>query len=216
MMTERFGLPFARLHREAVSGVMKPVSRASRIRERRSYLLFAGFLWSSPAVSAEPNIWIERAQDEIRIEASLEVPAHDHIAWQVLTDYNNLAAFVPGMRSSEIVSAPGEPLLLKQTGQSGFLLLSLPVDVVTRIVETPLERIQFYAVGGSLKSKSGEWRIEPRGDATVMIYRASIVPGFWVPPLIGAAVIGQDVRRKLAGVGQEILRRSALVAGKDD
>ncbi len=175
-------------------------------------LLLSGLLSAGIAASAEPEIRIERNQDAIRINASLRVDAHHHIAWQVLTDYNNLARFVPGMQTSQIVSGPGEPLLLKQTGQSGFLLFMLPIEVLVRITETPLEVIRFEAVGGSFKNKQGEWRIEGQNDATLLIYRASIVPGFWVPPLIGPAVMGQDVRSKLMGLAREMQRRAATVA----
>ena len=171
-------------------------------------LLLLGLMWVSMTAWAEPQIRIERNQDEFRIDASLRVDAHHHIAWQVLTDYNNLARFVPGMLTSQLLSGPGEPLLLKQTGQSGFLLFKLPIEVVVRITETPLESIRFEAVGGSFKSKQGEWRIERREVATLLIYRASIAPGFWVPPRIGAAVISQDVRNKLLGVAREMQRRA--------
>ena len=174
-----------------------------------SLVLLFGLLWASVTASAEPEIRIARDQDAFKIDASLRVDAHHHIAWQVLTDYNNLARFVPGMQTSQVVSEPGEPLLLKQTGQSGFLLFTLPIEVLVRITETPLEAIRFEAVGGSFKNKQGEWRIERQDDATLLIYRASISPGFWVPPLIGTAVIGQDVRNKLLGVAREMRRRAA-------
>ena len=174
-----------------------------------SLVLLFGLWGASVTASAEPEIRIARDQDAFKIDASLRVDAHHHIAWQVLTDYNNLARFVPGMQTSQVVSEPGEPLLLKQTGQSGFLLFTLPIEVLVRITETPLEAISFEAVGGSFKNKQGEWRIERQDDATLLIYRASISPGFWVPPLIGTAVIGQDVRNKLLGVAREMQRRAA-------
>jgi len=181
---------------------------------RMLHLLLLVLLWLSTQTLAEPDIRIERTQDTFRIDASLTVDVHHHIAWQVMTDYNNQAAFVPGIRTSQVVSVPGEPLLVRQTGQSGFLFFNVPVEVVTRIEEFPLEAIRFYAVSGNLKNKSGEWRIEARGEATLISYQANIVPGFWVPPLIGAAVIGQDVRNKLVGVGQEMQRRAASAASE--
>ena len=177
--------------------------------DRASALLLSGLLCASVAASAEPEIRIERNQDAIVINASLRVDVHHHIAWQVLTDYDNLARFVPGMQSSKIVSRPGEPLLLKQTGQSGFLLFSLPIEVLVQVTEAPLEAVRFHGVGGSFKNKHGEWRIEPQGDATLLIYQANIVPGFWVPPLIGPTVMGQDVRSKLLALAQEMRRRAA-------
>ena len=174
-----------------------------------SLVLLPGLLWASVAASAQPQIRIERNQDAIQINASLRVDAHHHIAWQVLTDYNNLARFVPGMQTSQIVSGPGEPLLLKQTGQSGFLLFSLPIEVLVQIAEVPLEAIRFHGVGGSFRNKHGEWRIERQDDSTLLIYQANFVPGFWVPPLIGPAVMGQDVRSKLLALAQEMQRRAA-------
>jgi len=176
------------------------------------HLLLPFLFWAGTAARAEPDILVERRQDSIHIEASLHVAAHHHVAWQVLTDYDNLASFVPGLRTSRIVSAAGEPMLLRQTGQSGFLWFSMPLEVVVRIREMPLVAILFDTVSGNLKSKSGEWRLEQRDDATLLSYRVHVVPGFWVPPLIGSAVIGQDVRNMLASVAQEMQRRAAAPA----
>jgi carbon monoxide dehydrogenase subunit G len=164
----------------------------------------------SPAAmgAADPDVRVYRGAGEIQIDASIRVEAHHHVAWRVLTDYNSLAEFVPGMRSSQIVSEPGEPLVVRQTGSRSPL--APPVEIVVRIVESRLEAIRFQAVGGTLKSKSGEWRIEQAQNATLLSYRASIVPGFWVPPLIGVAVMGEEVRNKLAGVAREIQRRAAV------
>lgn len=173
------------------------------------HLLALCLLWFSEPALAERDVTITRDADTIRIDAKLRVDVHHHLAWQVLTDYDNLARFVPGLLTSRIVSEPGAPLLLKQTGRSGLLWLTVPVEVVVRIEEMPLEAISFFAVSGTLKSKSGEWRIEAQDDATLLIYRASIVPGFWVPPLIGTAVMAQDVRGKLVGVANEMTRRAA-------
>lgn len=141
-------------------------------------LLALCLLWFSADALAERDIRIARDADTIRIDARLRVDVHHHIAWQVLTDYDNLARFVPGLLTSRIVSEPGAPLLLQQTGQSGFLWLTLPIEVVVQIVEIPLEAIRFSAVSGTLKSKSGEWRIEAQGDATLLIYPGQHCSGF--------------------------------------
>ena len=138
------------------------------------------------------------------------VEAHHHYVWAVLTDYSNLPRFVPGMQTSEIVSKPGEPLLLRQTGQSGFALFNVPVDVTVRIDEVPLEAVRFRAVAGNVSSKFGEWRLEQEGEATLLRYRASITPAFWVPALFAAPVMTRDVARKLTGVATEIQRRAAI------
>lgn len=195
----------------AERGQLRGTGDNARMREKRRapHFTLLVLFWISLNALAEPAISIERDGDIIRVEAKLQVDAHHHIAWQVLTDYNNLSRFVPGLQVSRIVSRPGEPLLLKQTGQSGFLVFTLPVEVVVQITETPLEAIHFSAVSGNLKSMSGEWRIKQQDDRTLVIYQSSIVPGFWIPLLIGTVVIGQDVRSKMVGIAEEMQRRAA-------
>ena len=131
-----------------------------------------------------------------------------HVAWQVLTDYNNLASFVPGMRSSRLVSAPGEPLLLEQKGESGLLLFRVPIEVVSRVEEAPLNTIRFQSIGGNLTNQRGEWALERHDHATRVSYLANITPGFPLPPLIGPAIVSRDVGIMVESVAREMLRRA--------
>jgi len=203
--------PFALSLSKGLAGMAHGLRRL----RRAALVAWIALSGSGFTAAAEPDIRIARNNDAFRIDAGLLVEAHHHIAWQVLTDYDNLAAFVPGLRTSRIVSAPGAPLLLKQTGQSRFLGFSFPVEFVARIEETPLEAIRFDAVSGNLLRNSGAWQIEARDDSTQVNYRAEIVPGFWVPTVIGAAVMGQDVRSKLVAIAAEMRRRQAPdTAGK--
>ena len=162
----------------------------------------------SLAAAAEVTVQVARQDKAFQVEANLVLAVDQPVAWQVLTDYDMLASFVPGMRSSRIVSAAGEPLLLEQKGQSGLLLFKVPVDVVSRVEETPFNTIRFQSVGGNLANMSGEWALERHDHATRITYRANITPGFTLPPLIGPAIIGRDVRIMVESVGREMLRRA--------
>lgn len=160
----------------------------------------------------EPSIQIDRTEASVRVTASLRIEVHHHLAWEVLTDYDNLARYVLDMKSSRIVSAPGDPIILRQTGLSGFLFFNVPIEIVARLEEVALESIRFYTIGGNLKQMSGEWRVVRLDEATQIIYQANIVAGFWVPPLIGTGLIAEDVRKKLNGIAQEMRRRAARQA----
>jgi len=173
-----------------------------------SRLLALSLAWISLASLAEVSVQVERQEDAFNVEATLLVAVDRRVAWQVLTDYNNLASFVPGMRSSRIVSAPGEPLLLEQKGESGFLLFKVPIEVVSRIEEVPLGAVRFQSVSGNLRNKRGEWALAQHDHATRVSYRASITPAFLLPPLIGPAIVGRDLRIMVEGVAREMLRRA--------
>ena len=179
-----------------------------KIGTRFSRSLALSLTWISLAAAAEVTVKVERQENAFQVEANLLVAVDKGIAWQVLTDYDNLASFVPGMRSSRIVSAPGEPLLLEQKGESGFLLFRAPIEVVSRVEEAPLNTIRFQSVGGNLKNQSGEWALERHDHATRVSYRANITPGFALPPLIGPAIVSRDVRIMVESVAREMLRRA--------
>jgi carbon monoxide dehydrogenase subunit G len=140
----------------------------------------------------------------------MTVAADADTAWDVLSDYDHLAEFVPGMTSSRLVSAPGEALLLEQKGEARFLFFSQNIEVVLRVSEVAHREIEFDAVGGNMQRMRGAWRLNgPDGSVTVS-YDAEIEPAFWMPPLIGAALLRRDLSGKMASVAREMVRRQTL------
>jgi len=185
------------------------------LRRAAQCLLLAVLAVPWPAVAhAEPEVHIERRQGVFRVDVTIPVAVDARTAWQVLTDYNRLAEFVPDMRSSRVVSGAGEPLRVRQVGEAGVLFFRVDVDVELQIEETPPEKLAFRAVGGNMKRMRGDWRIARAGQDIVLGYRAELEPGFWVPPLLGTALMRRDVARQVAGVVNEMLRRRARGDGK--
>lgn len=71
---------------------------------------------------SEPIVSVTRSGEAYQIDLRMDVASSRTLAWRVLTDYENLQRFVPGMQSSRIVSGRGEPLLLEQMGASSTYL----------------------------------------------------------------------------------------------
>lgn len=186
------------------------LSRSGAVHLRLLILLLA---WIGLAAAEEVSVKVERFENAFQVESELLVAVDQRVAWQVLTDYDNLASFVPGMRLSRIVSAPGDSLLLEQKGESGFLLFRVPIEVVSRVEETPRSSIRFQSVGGNLKNQKGEWALARHDHATRVSYRASFTPGFTPPPLIGPAIIGRDIRIMVESVAREMVRRADARGG---
>lgn len=160
------------------------------------------------AAEAETTVSVERVDGIISIEARMSAPVDGQLAWQVLTDYERLADFIPGMHKSRVVSTADEPIRVEQFGEGGFLFYHFPIEIVLQMDETPFESIRFHAVGGNIEQMEGEWRLE--GGSPVQVhYSARMKPQFWVPPLIGPAVIRRDVQLQLDGLTGEMERRAA-------
>ena len=77
-------------------------------------LAFGPAVVASAGALAEPVVQVERNGEAYKVSVRLFVQSERVVVWRVLTEYENLFRFVPGLRSSRIVSPPGEPMLLEQ------------------------------------------------------------------------------------------------------
>jgi hypothetical protein len=164
-------------------------------------------LWG-PGAASSAEVVVSRAAVGFEVRAWIEAPAPIDSCYAVLTDFERLAEFIPDMQSSRIVSAPGEPLLLRQVGRTRFAFFELSFDVTLALELDPPSRVGFRRVAGSLVRMEGDWRISGDGSGCRIDYGAIIAPDVFVPPLIGPALMRRQVRRQLEGIEAEIARRA--------
>lgn len=157
------------------------------------------------------RITIERAGPGYEVMACASTTASPGLTWQVLTDFDHLSDFVPDMRRSRVISAPGEPLRVEQQGTWHALFFQRRIEVVFAIELDPMRDIAFRAVDGNLRPMSGHLRLTGRPDCRIE-YRAQSTPAFWIPPLIGPALMRGQIREQLEGVLGEIRRRQQILA----
>lgn len=146
----------------------------------------------------------------IRIQAAAVVDADAATVWATLTDYNNLARFVPGMTLSRLVSAPNaRPKLLEQRGEGGLIALVVPDHVVFALQERPTSRIDFRSVGGGFTSVRGEWVILGDRAPVKLGYRATVMPPLPPPPLLTDDYVQSEIRLRMNALVREAERRMA-------
>ena len=143
----------------------------------------------------------------IHVEASQRLNADAQSVWQTLTDYNRLAAFIPDMVSSRVVSPPGAPKRVEQIADAGLFAFVMPDHVVLLMEETPMSHIRFRSVAGKVATMNGEWRIQGDKAPVTLTYRAHIVPLTPVPPLVSSYFVEDEVKSRFEAVGREAERR---------
>lgn len=146
----------------------------------------------------------------IRVEASQKLNADAQTVWHTLTDYNRLAAFIPDMVSSRLVSPPGAPKRVEQIADAGMFAFVMPDHVVLLMEETPQSHIRFRSVAGKVAAMNGEWRIQGDRSPVTLIYRAHIVPLTPVPPLVSSYFVEDEVKARFEAVGREAERRMKI------
>lgn len=152
----------------------------------------------------------------VRIEAATWVAADTATLWETLTDYDRLASFVPDLRASRLVSAPGQPKLVEQRADAGLFAFVMPDHVVLAMEERPRGSIRFHAVAGNVAAMRGEWVIGDDGERVKLTYRAHVVPLLPPPPLLSDNLVEAEIRQRLGAVVREAERRMQMrtAAGK--
>ena len=149
----------------------------------------------------------------LRAHALIFVPAA--AAWQVLTDYERLPTFIPGITRSSVRSRDGNRLTVEQAGEARFFIFSFPIEVRLEVLESPPYTVSSRALGGNLRRLDGRYELMPdsaRG-AVVLRYTGEIEPDFTLPPLIGLAAMRHMVEEQFTAMVAEIERRAASVPG---
>lgn len=180
-------------------------------RARFVALVLAGSL-GAPAAANVPQIEIETngQGDDITVTASAEMLVDARVAWDVITDYDHLADFIPYMRSSRVVRRDADRVVIEQTGMFSFLFYRQPVQAQLAVVESPPQRVMAHAVGGNLREMEGRYTLEKLPAGTVRLcYTGRLVPGFAVPPVIGKAVMRTVLADQFSAMVREIERRDA-------
>ena len=146
---------------------------------------------------------------QVRAHALLDAPKP--LVWKVLTDYERMPRFIPGLAKSVIRQRQGSHLLVEHTGDARFLFFTFPIDVTLEVDELPMQWVTSRAIGGNFRRMTGRYDLSEEAGRVLLRYSGSIEPDFDLPPLIGAVALRHSVREEFEALVAEIDRRA--VAG---
>ena len=159
------------------------------------------------AGAADIAVVATRHGDALQIEASADFEGTLAQTWQVLTDYDNLASFIPNLTVSRVIARARDSVTLEQKGEARLLFLSYPIEVRLVVTEVPQTRVVSRAVAGNFREMSGTYAVEASGGRVKLRYSGRLVPAFYVPPLIGTWVLRNNVETTFSALVDEIVRR---------
>lgn len=159
----------------------------------------------------EVEVKATREGEEMTLTATMYAPVNPRVAWAVLTDFDRMAGWVPNLQESRIVSRPGErPLRLAQTGMKRVGLLTFAFESVREIELTPMQLMKAKGLSGNMRKLESTTRLSAEGEGTRVEYHLEFIPNYWVPPLIGPALIRRESRLQFEAIIEEMKRRRSM------
>ena len=179
---------------------------------RRAYVLAMLVVVAAPpvaAVASDPiGTTVQKEGRLLEVRSTFGTDAPAATCYEVLADFEHLAEFVPGLRTSRIVSPTGAPLRLHQVGVARAGFFSVTLDVTLDVRVEPPQRVLFDRVAGNLRQMRGSWTVAGDTRHCVVQYEAEIEPAFWVPPFVGPLLMRNQVEEQMTALVAEMGRRS--------
>lgn len=155
-----------------------------------------------------PQVSVSEDRGTYAVTARFEVPQHPHVVLTVLSDYEQIPRFMPDVLSSVILEHTPDHVLVEQEAVSQFLMFSKKVHL---LLEIRREENAIRFVDRSAKSFEryvGTWKVEPRGEGSVVTYQLAARPSFDVPGFILRRLLKRDSAEMIDNLRREFAARA--------
>jgi len=164
---------------------------------------------AAAAAADDLSVDVDRNGRTFAVRASATVAAPVSTVWEVLTDYDNLARFIPGLSRSAVQVRSANRVVVEQKGEARFLVFSYPIEVRLEVIESPTDSITSRAIEGNLKRLRGRYELRSAGGGIQLRYSGELEPDFALPPIIGTLAVRTMVEEQFGAMVAEIERRAA-------
>ncbi|MEM8828748.1 MAG: SRPBCC family protein [Cyanobacteria bacterium P01_G01_bin.19] len=137
-------------------------------------------------------------------------------AWQVLTDYENFAEFLPGVESSVLLEQQGDRTVFEQINKIKTFVFSIEARLQIANTELYPQQIAFEAIDGDIKSLKGKWTLEPvspypsaPANQVLMTHKVVVEPNQSLSDDLFYKIYESRLEETVAAIKQETEKRSS-------
>jgi carbon monoxide dehydrogenase subunit G len=128
----------------------------------------------------------------------------------VLTDYERIPEFMPGVKSSQVLSRTDAGLVVEQEAVATFMMFSKTVHLVLDVSDDG-STIRFRdRCGKSFVTYQGAWQLTATGGTTTVAYELTAHPTFDVPGFVLKRLLRRDAALMIDRLKAEIRARADL------
>ena len=130
------------------------------------------------------------------------------VAWDVLTDFEQMAGWVPNVHESKVLNRENNSATIVQHGVARFGIASFPYTTERRIEMNRPFAIRSTQVRGSLRRVESLMTLEPEGNGTRLAYHLEIVPNLLVGAFLSKRFLEHELADQFGAIVREMSRRA--------
>ena len=175
----------------------------------RACLALAACTLAASAAAESPvrSIEVTREGDAYIVNAQMFAPVPQAVVWDVLTDFPNMAKWVPNVVESRIATPGDKQMTIEQKGTAKFGALSFSYTSLREIVLTPQLTILSTQVKGSMKKQQSLMTLSADTGGTKMQYRLELIPTWPASSVLSPEFLKHEIDEQFTAIVAEMVKR---------
>ncbi len=154
------------------------------------------------------RVRLQKEGQERIVRGEIDIPAPPDTIWMILTDYDRLEFYIPGLEESRVLSRPQDgEARIEQVFRTNVLMLRRKIRVVLKVSEHDPGIVAFSSLKGDFGTYSGSWEIQPHRNRMRLRGTLRLRAGFFAPGFVLDRFARDSMRQALEGYRQEALHR---------
>jgi ribosome-associated toxin RatA of RatAB toxin-antitoxin module len=142
------------------------------------------------------------------VNADIFAPVPQSVAFDVLTDFDNLAKWVPNVTDSKAIKRDDTSVIVEQRGVARYGAASFPYTTQRKIDLKPPSAIKTAQIKGNMRRVESTLAIEPEGKGTKIAYHLEIVPSAFAGAVMSKKFVEHEVVEQFGAIVGEMTRRA--------
>lgn len=142
------------------------------------------------------SIHVDKQGDAYKVKAHVVMNVSRKTAFAAATDFTKLPAYSAAIKSERLL---GNHKVVSKIHLC-VALFCRTINQVMRYSTQPPTRLDMQVVpgAGNLRSGSVHWQFQADGPhRTTLFFHSSVVPNFWIPPLIGTLAVKHIMKKQM-------------------
>ena len=195
----------------------KPVVSGGRRGARRSVLAVSLALMVASAAAPlagssdpqPPQVSVREQAGLYSVQAQFHVPQPLSAVLAVLTDYEQIPRFMPGLETSIVRERSADRVVIEQEAVSRLMMFSKRIYLLLEVNEGSHTLLFQDCSGRSFETYEGAWSLTERDGQTVVRYELRARPRFDVPGFLLRRLLARDAKMMVDGLRLEIAARQS-------
>jgi ribosome-associated toxin RatA of RatAB toxin-antitoxin module len=143
------------------------------------------------------TVSLDAAEQSGTAAGAVRIHARRETVWALITNCAESLRLVPGLEVCDVLETAPDQSWARIRQVMNYSWYVPKLSYVIQVTYDPPSQLSVERISGDVRTLKGTWVLKSEGDYTVVHYKVSLTPGFWVPHWLVRSALRRDLPRML-------------------